>query len=362
MPEQKITSRNQNFLINWIRGLCSILVVLGHARALGWYSSSGTYMPEHLLGKVLLIPSTFAVEAVAIFFVISGYLVGGKTLSNCRNRNFSWRDFLVDRISRLWIVLLPGLLFSWVTFIAKSSDLSRIIEKQNNFKSFACNLFFLMPERCVPFAGNSSLWSLGYEFYFYVIFAAFSNVVFFRKSLRSIGVNFFLMFLCIMLFSPAIFILFPAWLLGVLARIFLDSNRSTLVKIKIHIVTGRFLILFLPMFFVPNIFAFSNNITILFSSIPSFALLIFSLLKFNGLAHSNKILPNILDFLGNISFSLYVFHLPIVLFLYKEFEIFKSLPVQISVYLVATLTVVMSLPAYFLFERNTQKLRLMLKA
>src|ERR1039458_8382680 len=44
------------------------------------------------------------------FFVLSGYLVGGSVLRSVRTGSWSWRAYLLGRLSRLYVVLLPALL------------------------------------------------------------------------------------------------------------------------------------------------------------------------------------------------------------------------------------------------------------
>ena len=47
---------------------------------------------------------------VIVFFVLSGYLVGGSVLRSVRTGSWSWRAYLLARLSRLYVVLLPALL------------------------------------------------------------------------------------------------------------------------------------------------------------------------------------------------------------------------------------------------------------
>lgn len=44
------------------------------------------------------------------FFVMSGYLVGGSVLRSVHFGRWSWREYLVIRLTRLYVVLLPALL------------------------------------------------------------------------------------------------------------------------------------------------------------------------------------------------------------------------------------------------------------
>lgn len=51
-------------------------------------------------------------EAVIIFFVISGYLVGGVASARASVGKFSSPDYAIDRCTRLYFVLLPALVLT----------------------------------------------------------------------------------------------------------------------------------------------------------------------------------------------------------------------------------------------------------
>ena len=51
---------------------------------------------------------------VIVFFVMSGYLVGGSVLRSVNARRWSWRSYLMARLTRLYIVLLPALMLGGV--------------------------------------------------------------------------------------------------------------------------------------------------------------------------------------------------------------------------------------------------------
>lgn len=45
-------------------------------------------------------------RAVVVFFLLSGWLVGGSLL-NKATREGAFKDYAIDRMTRLWIVLMP---------------------------------------------------------------------------------------------------------------------------------------------------------------------------------------------------------------------------------------------------------------
>ena len=50
--------------------------------------------------------------AVIIFFVLSGYLVGKHVYLAFNTGRWSWREYAIKRLSRLWIVLIPALILT----------------------------------------------------------------------------------------------------------------------------------------------------------------------------------------------------------------------------------------------------------
>lgn len=51
-------------------------------------------------------------EAVMIFFVLSGYLVGGSVLK--QKHKFEWLKYSITRLTRLWVILIPALLLTLI--------------------------------------------------------------------------------------------------------------------------------------------------------------------------------------------------------------------------------------------------------
>ena len=51
-------------------------------------------------------------QAVVVFFVLSGYLVGGSVLTAYQSGRWSWAAYALRRLTRLWVVLLPALIIT----------------------------------------------------------------------------------------------------------------------------------------------------------------------------------------------------------------------------------------------------------
>jgi len=125
-------------------------------------------------------------QAVIVFFVLSGYFVGGGALRAVRNRKWSTKLYLFQRLTRLWVVLIPALLlgllmdtagvrlFSNATPVYASlySPVSRSVWNVIPFRfaasTFMGNVFFLQGILVPCFGTNGPLWSLSYEFWYYI--------------------------------------------------------------------------------------------------------------------------------------------------------------------------------------------------
>jgi peptidoglycan/LPS O-acetylase OafA/YrhL len=132
-------------------------------------------------------------QSVIVFFVLSGYLVGGSVLRSVERGSWSWRAYLLARLSRLYVVLLPALLLGgaldWLGMHMPGTDavyggnsgmhtLAINVHGVLTWQMLAANALFLPTLRLPgmglylvkPFGSNGALWSLVYEFWYYMAF------------------------------------------------------------------------------------------------------------------------------------------------------------------------------------------------
>ena len=176
---------------------------------------------------------------VIVFFVLSGFLI---TMSANRP-GVTLKSFLIARLGRLYSVLIPSLIFSLIVavFLLHYGYLNPelVKHKSNMLLRFFLNLTFLAQSwsLCSPPTLNGAYWSVTYEFMYYLMIAA---------TLVS-GKRNQLLFLVIVLFiaGPKIILLAPAWLIG-----------SLLYKIQERQLMDKWLSLF--------VFLFTSGILIYF--------------------------------------------------------------------------------------------------
>lgn len=93
-----------------LRGIAAIGVCLSHLRDV--FFRDYPTLPHHSpLLALLYLATGLGHQWVIIFFVLSGYLVGGSVLRAHATDRWSWSGYLFNRLTRLYIVLFPALIF-----------------------------------------------------------------------------------------------------------------------------------------------------------------------------------------------------------------------------------------------------------
>jgi peptidoglycan/LPS O-acetylase OafA/YrhL len=166
-----------------LRGLAALAVCLGHVRAfLLPPLRSGDYAWWE---QGLYFLSAQGEAAVWIFLVLSGYLVGGSVLQRRATGTWSWSDYLLRRGVRLWVVLLPALLLTYLCDawrgsapVVSAGAMATDVVFRHDALTLLGNLCFLQDLVLPPYGSNTPLWSLAYEAWFYVLFPAALVAVF----------------------------------------------------------------------------------------------------------------------------------------------------------------------------------------
>jgi peptidoglycan/LPS O-acetylase OafA/YrhL len=306
---------------------------------------------------VLLSPTSLAMESVAIFFLISGFLVGGQIWRNVCSDTFQWKRFLVDRLTRLWIVLIPGLIISGVVANLIKHNFNSLKFSSADFSTIGCNLIFMMPTRCQPYASNESLWTLGYEFYFYLLFVF--SVMLFKKnsSLNSKLLNTLGIAAVLFVFSIELLSLFFAWFMGYLVFMFSSKSKHSQIETSgsnLHILA--ILLIIFGSVISNTLIQSEKHVIILISIFGSFAIFL-SAKSDTSQKKPRNVFTKLFDFLGRSSFSIYVFHLPVMQLSY--FMLGNRLQTMdvLLIYSVSVFSIFVSAVLYFLFEKHTFRSR-----
>lgn len=213
--------------LDLFRALAAGAVCISHLRNLMFvdYQSS---IGMGLAGKAFYFITNYGHAAVIVFFLLSGYFVGGSVLRQVEAGTWNWQHYLIERISRLWIVLIPALLLTmfWdrlgIALVGGSFYLGTegTLDQQINVAShlghatLACNLVFLQTLTCGTYGSNGPLWSLANEFWYYLWFPACFVLLRQRRGFAT-----FVAAACAlgtMIAFPSLLSGFGLWLLGVI--------------------------------------------------------------------------------------------------------------------------------------------------
>lgn len=186
-PSRASAPAASNVAMNVLRVVISIIVVCNHVRPLMFQNYAD--VPHTPLSTPLYALSTMGRPCLLVFFALSGLWVGGSVLDAVLKRNFSWRRYGIQRITRLWLVLLPVLLivtiadtvgrkvFSDSTIYTGSASYSGPVplnlSEHLGVVPLLSNILFLQDIHAPTYGTNSPLWSLAQEFWFYVLFPLF---------------------------------------------------------------------------------------------------------------------------------------------------------------------------------------------
>lgn len=185
---------------------------------------------KSLLAKCFYVITSFGHDAVMVFFVLSGYLISGSILRDRQLGRFTWTRYGLNRLTRLYVVLIPGLLLTifWdglglqlyptnpVYTGAKTSWKQDYFDVRERLtpEVIAGNLLFMQTIVVPPLGSNAPLWSLAYEFWYYLLFPLIYVEIIHARNwkgrLASIATG-----LTVAVFvGKSIILYFPIWLMG----------------------------------------------------------------------------------------------------------------------------------------------------
>lgn len=166
MPSQKPANAGRYYWIDWLRFGAAFVVLLSHARAMHFVEFAALDQADrNWITALAYALSRLGLEAVVLFFVLSGYLVGGRSLQRWREGVFRPGPYFLDRATRIYVPLVPTLCLTAVGMLACGQTPS--------VTEFAVNLLGLqgVAGDIGVFGGNAPLWSLAYEIWFYLLWA-----------------------------------------------------------------------------------------------------------------------------------------------------------------------------------------------
>jgi len=262
-------------------------------------------------------------KLVMVFFVLSGFLIAYSASGSGKNLKI----YTVDRFSRLYSVIIPALIFTYAidalgVFFNPQHYAHEIASDKQPIR-FLMNFMFIQQiwNFCTKPSSNGVFWSISYEFWYYFLFGIFLYLRGYKRVLLLVLVGLFI--------GLKILLLAPVWILGVIC--FYYSER---IKLNSSLGTGIFIASLIALIYISFFYhsAFIQNTDqlgqppLFFSTFFLFdwcygilvAVNIFSLssIKIQD-GFYNKIpayISGSIRYLSSITFTLYMFHLPLLLF------------------------------------------------
>lgn len=364
-----------------LRGPAALLVFAEHFRNL--FFLDYVDVPHTILNKLIYSLTSAGHEAVIVFFVLSGCVISHVIHTMFLRNSWSWINFFFDRLSRLWIVLIPALIltFLWDSFGMYLSHSSISIYDGNNYANmlktpvsgnssvldFISNIFFLQSIVVPTYGSNGPLWSISYEFVFYILLA-FSAVPIYFKLQRSLLLLWLFFAFLVVILPIKVVASFLLFLLGSLAYylyVNLKWSPSKMVSIFGIIVACFSLVAAIALSVAKySLLGLNGDFLI--------AIAVFVFVYFSLNISSSQFSPFLgyrsISFASLVSYSLYLFHTPLLVFIASNYFVANSerWTPSLEAFLPSVVIVVTCLAysvfMWWLFERNTKSIKAFIRA
>jgi peptidoglycan/LPS O-acetylase OafA/YrhL len=305
-------------VLDSIRGAAALYVIFHH-----WllqFASVPKWITKGVFG--------FGQEAVMLFFLLSGFVIG---FSYLRSSDQTFRTYFLKRLRRIYFPFIVAVLLSISIYLIQDS----LRENFSFFELFG-NFFmlqdvaFLKPGTWVePFLGNLPLWSLTYEWWFYMLFFVAYKFIF-QSPYRFYIIAFFsvVAYSIYWMFPNQLSLIltyFSIWWSGIeLADLYIHKKELNFSRLKpiLLILASLSLVSFIPVLYAEEIrlgfypFLIFRHFTFALLSVFTIWLVIkFKMDKYNHMiAPFAKIAP--------VSYGLYIFHFPLLV----QFQGFTFVP------------------------------------
>lgn len=360
-------------VLDFLRAVAALTVVIGHTRTLVFYGFQELVdggIPVGLIAKVMYFVTSFGHQAVLVFFVLSGFLVGGKAFTDLIEGKFSWRKYTLRRLSRLWIVLIPALLATaafdyagmWISggagYDGSYHALYNVLPSEErpislSWLTFLGNIGFVQTIFVATYGTNGPLWSLANEFWYYFIFPLVGWIFLANSRILTKIIALIALFAILFILPLQILTLGLLWMMGAAASLiaFRSKISSWFTSLQVRILALGLAGLILMASKIVNGTAGDLIIGGAFALVlPVLALMPSPGKWFVRLARAGS----------EISYTLYLTHLPLLVFLTLSFLAPMRFYPDISGYSVFSAFVVVSVLwatiMWWLFERHTNRL------
>jgi peptidoglycan/LPS O-acetylase OafA/YrhL len=188
--------------LDGFRGLAALFVLIHHAsyllhrgyfvqiQSFGKVTSSSSHPGLYRALSLAFYPFQYGHFAVVFFFVLSGFVIHLRYARELHrspaSARFDWAYFVWRRFRRIYpplvlAIVLTSALYALGIYLSPTIYRSQTLYSWVNSTTFAerrwttllGNLTFMMPFYSTYWSGDGPLWSLGYEWWFYMIYPVF---------------------------------------------------------------------------------------------------------------------------------------------------------------------------------------------
>jgi peptidoglycan/LPS O-acetylase OafA/YrhL len=355
-------------ILSHLRWLAALAVAVSHIRQNILVDYKDVPHPSALI-KALCAVTAYGREGVIVFFVLSGFLVGGKAVQLYQSPKIDqeWSRFLVDRVSRIFVVLLPALglcliIFAILYGIAANAPfmtspgwgwaIAHPIGGDYSWLRWLNAAVLLNGLTAKTLCIDAPLWSLSFEWFYYMAALAFVLAVrriFTPSAFLLIGYAIALAVLGLFL-NRSMLELGLVWMFGVAAKVVFDRQILTVPALR-----------WIGLVAVCAALAIHKDLPF---SDYSLGVLVAFMIAHSGWS-SWRWAEKTGDKLASFSYSLYLIHFPISVLalgcLYKIYGIQIKLPMNAKGLAIAGATLVIAVVAArgfaFCTEDNTKLFR-----
>lgn len=348
------------FWLDPLRFIAALMVAVSHIRGAvfveyGLLENSSKSLPI-VMGYAITRISN---EAVIVFFVLSGFLVGGRALNKMLANQFDLASYACDRLSRIFVPLFPALVITAFVLVMKGESV--------NFIELFGNVLSLQGVFVESYGGNEPLWSLSYEVWFYVL--AFGiGMACVQNHLSIAPLLILTLVFVVFCYLDAAYLL--CWILGA-AVYFMPPAK--------HVKTTLFIAVIIMLAAIAGIQLASGTRSLEISGITSWlppiqasrialsfgmALFIRQIILLAPKGMIAKRFDSFCSFMAKSSYTLYLTHFPLI-HLVQHFGLSQSASVDaksmFNFFGMIVLSLLFAAVCYWCFERHTNVVRQWLK-
>ncbi len=342
--------------LDLLRFLAAFEVVAFHFRG-NFFVEYGLLPPAQMnvFTTIAFFFTRLGQESVIIFFVMSGFLVGGKAIERILNNDVNLKAYVLDRFVRIMLPLLASIVLVLLVDLITGAPVYYI--------DIIGSLFSLQGIFTTSY-NNNPVWSLAYEVWFYVLMGCIMALCRLPSPKTSL-VCLFVISLIFLIFTKLNPNYLFIWFMGALTYLLPKPSKPWSKWLFLPILGLLFVCMAMCQLTSKtntalfNLSFLNHEITVILLGLAT-CLLVYCIIYFTP---TNKIAIKI-DKLGSelskFSYSLYLTHYPIMyLLIHFGFPKSKAISIQsVSWYfLELSIAMVVAYLAYLLSEKHTNTVK-----